>query len=357
MRVVELMERALVLAESGSATCMPNPMVGCVVVKDSQVVGEGFHATTGKAHAEAIALEQAGAQSAGADVYVTLEPCSHHGSTPPCTTGLIAAKVGQVFVALEDPDERVAGTGIALLRKAGIACETGMCAREARWQNRGYLMRKENGRPWVRLKTATSMDGRVALEDGTSQWITDKRSRSLNHTLRSKAGALLTGSGTALADDPQLNVRGIASTHQPLRVLIDGAQRCPAGLRMLKEQGAIVAVAGKQVTDYGSQAKVIELPQENERGKVDLLKLLEHLAAEHQINIVQAECGAGLAGALLKEDLVDEVAAFIAPAYLGSGISVSDFGGVRKLDQAPRFELRSARKLENDAMLTLQRKA
>lgn len=355
MSAATLMARALELAAQGAATCSPNPQVGCVIARGEQVVGEGFHRYCGEEHAEARALAAAGEGARGAEVYVTLEPCAHQGSTPPCVEALIAAKVARVVIALEDPDARVAGRGLAKLREAGIACEVGLLADEARWQNRGYLARKERGRPWVRLKTATSMDGRVALADGSSRWITDRRSRAVVHELRTLSCALLTGSGTALADDPLLSVRAVPAERQPRRVLVDGAQRCDGGLRMLQEEGAIVAIAGKRRADYGPHAQVLELGREDAPAKVDLAGLLAHLAREEQLNLIQAECGGGLAGALIAEGLVDEVVAFVAPRYLGAGISVSDFAGVTELAAAPGFALRAVAKLDADAMLTLER--
>ncbi|MET0229024.1 MAG: bifunctional diaminohydroxyphosphoribosylaminopyrimidine deaminase/5-amino-6-(5-phosphoribosylamino)uracil reductase RibD, partial [Actinomycetes bacterium] len=240
------MERALALAEGGRGRVSPNPMVGAVLVRDGRVVGEGFHRAAGRAHAEAEALAAAGAAAAGATCYVTLEPCAHHGRTPPCADALVAAGVARVVAAVQDPDPRVDGAGLARLRAAGVAVELGVGAEAAATQNAAYLTHRRLGRPRVTLKAAASLDGKVAAPDGTSQWITGPAARSDGHRLRAEADAVAVGAGTALADNPRLTVRLPGFTgHQPLRVLVDAAGRVGAGGHLFDgEAPTLVATTG-----------------------------------------------------------------------------------------------------------------
>lgn len=315
------MARALRLAERGLATTTPNPRVGCVIVQpDGQggrVVGEGWHERAGWPHAEIHALRTAGHQARGATVYVSLEPCSHHGRTPPCADALIDAGVTRAVAAMADPNPQVAGRGIELLTLAGVRAEVGLLEGEARELNIGFAMRMTRGRPWVRLKTAASLDGKTALENGVSQWITGPAARADVQHWRARSCAILTGSGTVLADNPQLNVRLPDTVRQPLRVVVDSRLATPASARVL-QGGALVACAvgdpAREANLAAAGAEVLCLPGGD--GRVDLAALLTELA-RRGVNEVHVEGGAGLNGALLAAGLVDEWLAYLAPVVLG----------------------------------------
>lgn len=314
------MSRALQLARNGLFTTTPNPRVGCVLVKDGQVVGEGWHARAGEAHAEARALQVAGAQARGATAYITLEPCSHHGRTPPCADALIDAGVARVVAAMRDPNPQVAGNGREKLRTAGIVCEDGLMEAEAQELNIGFVSRMTRGRPWVRLKVAASLDGKTALNNGSSQWITGREARRDGHAWRARACAILTGAGTVRDDDPRLSVRDVATSRQPLRVVVDSHVETPPSARLLEGGNALVASAVEDAAKIAALraggAEVIVLP--NPHGKVDLPRLLQVLA-ERGVNELHVEAGHKLNGSLLREGLVDELLMYFAPTLLGSG--------------------------------------
>ncbi|HLB14937.1 MAG TPA: bifunctional diaminohydroxyphosphoribosylaminopyrimidine deaminase/5-amino-6-(5-phosphoribosylamino)uracil reductase RibD, partial [Burkholderiales bacterium] len=276
----EFMARALGLAERGLFTTTPNPRVGCVIVRDGEVVGEGFHARAGEAHAEANALAAAGARAAGATVYVTLEPCNHHGRTPPCTDALIAARVRRVVAAMGDPNPKVGGEGFARLRAAGVEVASGLLEDEARELNIGFVSRLTRGRPWVRMKIAATLDGRTAAANGQSQWITGEASRRDGHRWRARACAVLTGIGTVRDDDPRLTVREVATTRQPLRVLVDSRLEVPLEARILEGGSLLVAAASQDHARIAALrtkgAEVVVLP--NASGKVELAELMRELA-------------------------------------------------------------------------------
>ena len=316
----EFMARALQLARKGLYTTTPNPRVGCVVVKDGAIVGEGWHMRAGEAHAEAHALNAAGGQAQGATVYVTLEPCSHHGRTPPCAEALIAASVARVVVAMRDPNPQVGGNGLEKLRAAGIAFEDGLMEAEARELNIGFVSRMMRGRPWVRLKVAASLDGKTALNNGKSQWITGAEARRDGHAWRARACAILTGAGTVRDDDPRLNVRDVETSRQPLRVVVDSHLETPPQARLFEGGNALVAAAAEDEAKVAalraSGAEVVVLP--NPQGKVDLPRLLEVLAGRG-VNELHVEAGHKLNGSLLREGLVDELLMYFAPTLLGSG--------------------------------------
>jgi diaminohydroxyphosphoribosylaminopyrimidine deaminase/5-amino-6-(5-phosphoribosylamino)uracil reductase len=315
------MVRALELARLGLATTDPNPRVGCVIVAGTRVVGEGWHRRAGGPHAEAIALEAAGAAARGATAYVTLEPCSHHGRTPPCADALIEAGIRRVVYAMRDPNPRVDGGGIARLEAAGIAVEGGVLEREALELNPGFVSRMTRGRPWVSVKLAASLDGGTALPGGESRWITGEAAREDVQRLRARASAVMTGSGTVIADDPRLDVRLPGTERQPLRVVLDTRLRTPPGARILAPPGqalilcsveeparaAALRSAGAEVLAVGASG-----------GGVDLEAALAALA-DRQVNELLVECGAGLAGALLAAGLVDELLLYLAPTLLGRG--------------------------------------
>jgi len=317
-----MMARALQLAERGLWSTSPNPRVGCVLVRDGKIVGEGWHETAGGPHAEVHALHAAGEAAHGATAYVTLEPCSHHGRTPPCAEALIAAGVSRVVAAMSDPNPLVAGTGIALLKKAGIETASGLLEGEARELNIGFVARMTRGRPWLRLKAAASLDGKTALNNGISQWITGPEARRDGQRWRARACAILTGIGTVRDDDPQLNVRDFATPRQPLRVIVDSRLETPADARIL--QGGPVLIAG--AVDDGKKAELLRSTGAevqifpNAAGKVDLKALLEYLA-QRGINEVHAEAGFKLNGSLLREGLVDELLLYLAPCLIGHAAS------------------------------------
>src|SRR3954467_2968628 len=239
----EFMARALTLAERGLYTATPNPRVGCVIVRDGNVIGEGWHERAGGPHAEVVALQAAASGARGATAYVTLEPCHHHGRTPPCDEALLAAGVDRVVVAMQDPDPRTAGQGIARLKQAGVPVTTGIKEDAARALNRGFVSRVTRGRPWTRLKIAPSLDGKTALLNGKSQWITGEAARKDGHHWRARACAVLTGIGTVRDDDPQLTVRAVKTPRQPLRIVIDSRLELPLTARLLEGGGVLIACA------------------------------------------------------------------------------------------------------------------
>ncbi|HNJ76570.1 MAG TPA: bifunctional diaminohydroxyphosphoribosylaminopyrimidine deaminase/5-amino-6-(5-phosphoribosylamino)uracil reductase RibD [Azospira sp.] len=314
----EFMARALRLAESGLYSATPNPRVGCVLVRDGSIVGEGWHEKAGGPHAEVHALQSAGDLARGAAAYVTLEPCSHHGRTPPCCEALLAAGIERVVAAMQDPNPLVAGQGLAWLRDAGLAVDCGLLANEARELNIGFVSRMERGRPWVRLKAAASLDGRTALENGSSQWITGPDARRDGHRWRARACAILTGIGTVRDDDPQLTVRDVDTARQPLRVVVDSRLEIDPSARVLQGERVLVVAAVENhllasiIEARG--AEVIFLP--NDAGKVDLQALMRELA-KRGINELHVEAGFKLNGSLLREGLVDEFVLYLAPSLLG----------------------------------------
>ncbi len=316
----EFMARALRLAERGLTTTTPNPRVGCVLVKDGAVVGEGWHERAGEPHAEIHALNAACNLARGATAYVTLEPCSHHGRTPPCAEALIAAGVARVVAAMRDPNPQVAGQGLAQLNAAGIAVADGLLAHEARELNIGFVSRMERGRPWVRLKLAASLDGKTALNNGRSQWITGPEARRDGHAWRARACAILTGAGTVRDDDPRLTVRDVETSRQPLRVVVDSHFETPPTARILEGGHTLLAAASEDAARIAALraagAEVLVLP--NPQGKVDLPRLLR-LLAERGVNELHVEAGHKLNGSLLREGLVDELLLYFAPTLIGSG--------------------------------------
>ncbi len=347
------MARALQLAARGLFTTSPNPRVGCVIVRDGRIVGEGWHERAGKPHAEIHALAQAGEAARGATVYVTLEPCSHHGRTPPCAEALVNAGVARVVAAMRDPNPLVAGGGIDMLTLAGIRAEVGLLEAEARALNPGFISRMTRQRPWVRLKTASTLDGKTALANGASQWITGEAARADVQTLRARACAILTGSGTVLADNPRMNVRDFDIGRQPLRVIVDSGLRTPADAAILP---ALVAChhadpdARAALEQAG--AEVIEFP--GPEGRVDLAALLT-LLAQRGINELHVEAGAALNGALLAAGLVDEWVAYLAPLAVGDHArGLFDHPPLTALADAARFRLADVRQLGGDLRLTLQ---
>ena len=311
------MARALQLAECGAYTSKPNPMVGCVLAHGDAVVGEGFHLRAGQPHAEVHALRMAGDAARGATAYVTLEPCAHHGRTPPCADALVAAGITRVVAACRDPFAQVDGEGFRKLSAAGVSVESGLMEAAGRELNRGFFSRIERGRPWIRIKLAMSLDGRTALASGESKWITSEASRADVQRWRARSGALLTASGTVLADDPQLTARLPEGEEciAPLRVVLDSRGRLTARERIFDDSAPTLAVhAVDMVPGYGDDIDAIAVPREH--GRLDLPAMLSQLA-ERGINELQVEAGATLCGALLKAGLMDELLLYIAPVLLG----------------------------------------
>lgn len=326
---VHYMARALELARQGLYSTHPNPRVGCVIVRDGQIVGEGWHVRAGEPHAEVHALRQAGELARGATAYVTLEPCSHHGRTPPCADALVNAGVARVVAAMQDPNPQVAGRGLLRLQDAGIAVSSGVLESEARALNKGFIKRMETGLPYVRVKLAMSLDGRTAMASGESQWITGPDARAAVQRLRAQSSVVLTGADTVLIDNARLTVRpdelglapdvtALAAARPPLRVLIDGRLRVPLSASFFQAGPALVAACAGQDTEntYREQGhELLNLP--GAAGQVDLQRLLTELGARGA-NEVLVEAGARLAGAFAQAGLVDEFQIFIAGKFLGS---------------------------------------
>lgn len=344
------MARALQLAQRGLYTTAPNPRVGCVLVHEGRVVGEGWHQRAGEAHAEIHALNAAATAARGATAYITLEPCSHHGQTPPCAEALIAAGVVRVVLAVQDPNPKVAGKGIAKLRTAGIEVESGLMEAMARELNIGFFARMTRGTPWLRSKIACSVDGRTALKNGASKWITGEAARHDVQHWRARSCAVLTGIGTVLADDPQLNVRDVQTERQPLRVLLDSELRLPLTARILQHRNVVVYTAIQDVHKIAalekSGVRVVVLPDAN--GRMNLNAVLHDLAA-CGCNEVLVEAGSTLTGALLKAGLVDELVLYLAPQLLGNmARGIAQLGLLTALDQRVQLEWQDVRNVGKD---------
>ncbi len=344
------MAHALRLAERGLYGTSPNPRVGSVLVKDGVLLGEGWHERAGGPHAEIHALRVAGDRARGATAYVTLEPCSHHGRTPPCADALINAGVRRVVAAVRDPNPLVAGQGLERLRAAGIEAECGLMEIEALDLNIGFFARMTRGMPWVRSKVAASLDGRTALNNGTSKWITGDAARQDVQHWRARSCAVLTGIGTVLADDPQLNVRGVPDARQPLRAVADAALRLPPNARLLQQPGAVVYAAAADarrtaaLETAGAQVQVMPDGQ----GQVDLHAVLRDLAGRG-CNEVLVEAGSTLNGALLRAGLVDELVLYLAPQFLGDQArGMAGLGELTALEQRVELAWQDVRHVGKD---------
>jgi len=356
LSVEAAMQRALQLAGQSIALSEPNPRVGCVILDAlGRLVGEGHTREPGGPHAEVVALRDAAARGLsveGATVVVTLEPCAHHGRTPPCADALVAARVGKVVMAIEDPNPLVAGRGAARLRAAGIGVEIAgdALAMAARELNIGFFSRMQRGRPWLRLKVAISLDGRTALPDGTSQWITGPEARTDGHAWRRRAGAVLTGVGTVLDDDPRLDVRLVPTPRQPLRVLVDSRLDAPLAARIFQPPGSVLVYAANPASDrrHAFEAAGIEVADvPGPQGKVDLPAMLADLA-RRGVNELHVEAGHKLNGSLVREGLVDEMLVYVAPKLLGIGRELALFGPLERLEAAPSLRYESVTPLGAD---------
>ena len=344
------MAQALQLAERGLYTTTPNPRVGCVLVKAGKMLGEGWHERAGEPHAEVHALRAAGVQENCATAYVTLEPCSHHGRTPPCADALIAAGVARVVVAMQDPNPQVSGQGIARLRSAGIEVECGLMEASARALNPGFISRMTRGMPFVRSKIAMSLDGRTALNNGVSQWITGAEARRDGHHWRARSCVVLTGIGTVLADDAQLSVREVQTTRQPLRVVLDSTLQIPLSARILQGGNVLIYTAIRDVQKISALEKLgakIEVFPAN-KGQVDLVACLKDLAARG-CNEVLVEAGRTLNGAMLQANLIDELVLYLAPQLLGDmARGMAQLGELTSLDQRIDLAWQDVRQVGKD---------
>ncbi len=352
----QCMAEALQLARNGLNSSHPNPRVGCVVAKNDQVVGRGWHLKAGEAHAEVFALREAGENAKGATAYVTLEPCSHSGRTPPCADALIRAKITRVVFAVKDPNPDVNGSGMQRLLQAGIEVDCGLMATQAERLNSGFLMRMRQGRPWVRVKLAQSIDGHIGLSNGSSQWISGPEARADVQNWRARSDAILTGIGTVIADDPSLNVRNHENARQPLRVIADSHWRTPDDARVLALPGEVlVAGLNQNAVPDSLQSSVADCHGfDAHEGHVDLTALLQELGSQ-EINEVQVEAGPRLCGALLQQGLIDEILIYQAPILLGGG-AVSPFAAPRldKMDDRVHLEWIDTRRIGKDMCFRLK---
>ncbi|MBV4413765.1 bifunctional diaminohydroxyphosphoribosylaminopyrimidine deaminase/5-amino-6-(5-phosphoribosylamino)uracil reductase RibD [Enterobacteriaceae bacterium YMB-R22] len=358
------MARALQLARRGRFTTHPNPNVGCVIARDGEIVGEGFHYRAGEPHAEVHALRMAGDKARGATAYVTLEPCSHHGRTPPCCEALIDAGVSRVVAAMQDPNPLVAGRGLRRLSEKGIAVSHGLMMEEAEALNRGFLKRMRTGFPWIQVKMGVSVDGRTAMSSGESQWITSPESRRDVQRLRAQSAAILSSGATVLADDPALTVRwseldeGTRARYpqqalrQPVRVVVDSRNRVTPQHRLIHQPGETwLARAQADAQRWPEGVEQLLLPERG--GQLDLVALMMVLG-KRQVNSVWVEAGAGLAGALLQAGLVDELLVYMAPMLLGNDArGLCQLPGLERLADAPRLTFSDVRRVGPDLRVTL----
>jgi len=359
------MAQALALAARGMYTTTPNPRVGCVLSKDGKVIGQGFTQPAGQDHAEIQALKDAtahGHDPAGATAYVTLEPCSHFGRTPPCADALVRAGIACVVAAMEDPNPAVSGRGLQRLREAGIDVRCGLLEKEARELNIGFVSRMTRGLPWVRVKVAASLDGGTALHDGTSQWITGQAARDDGHAWRARASAILTGIGTVRDDNPQLNVRAVETPRQPQRVVVDSRLEIPLDARLLIPDTGDFAKpvlvfcafddAARRRALEARGAEVVVLP--NPHGKVELRRMLEELG-RRGINELHVEAGFKLNGSLIREHCVDELLVYLAPKLLGDAQGMFNLPPLARLQDAAAFRWHDVRMVGEDLRLLARR--
>ncbi len=349
---IEFMRIALELAQKGHGSTSPNPMVGAVIVRDGKIVGSGWHMRAGSDHAEVIALREAGGLARGATLYVTMEPCCHHGKTPPCSDAVIRGGIRRVVAAMTDPNPQVCGRGFEQLRRHDIEIVSGVLEADARRLNETYLTWIVTGRPFVTLKLAITLDGKIAARDGSSKWITGPEARGRVHQLRAWSDAVMVGSGTVLADDPQLTVRE-AEGHDPLRVVLDSRLRIPASARVFSGPGAILVTSEsadpEQVIRLTSRG--VEVLRLGDRGRIPLAGVLEELG-RRRITSVLCEGGGTLAGTLIREKLVDKIALFVAPKLLGSGLDAFGDIGAASIGDALAVRDMETERLGVDLLIT-----
>lgn len=354
-----MMSRALHLAAKGRFTTAPNPNVGCVITLNNEIIGEGYHARAGEPHAEVHALRQAGDRAKGATAYVTLEPCSHYGRTPPCAEGLIKAGIAKVICAMSDPNPLVGGKGFAMLRQAGVAVEVGLLESEAEQLNRGFIKKMRQSKPFVQLKMAASLDGQTALANGKSQWITSAESRRDVQCYRAMAGAVLSTSQTVIADNASLAVRWQElpdsvkhdypqqQLRQPKRIILDRRHQLAEDLRLFAESGAEVLTVAETDADI-----CVELAAD---GTLNLVTLLSELAGKQQVNHLWVEAGATLAGSLLRQQLVDEIILYLAPKLIGSdGRGLFAALGLNDMQDVIELDIKEITRVGADIRITAQ---
>jgi len=352
----ECMATALRLARKGLFTVDPNPRVGCVIAGPNTVVGMGWHEKAGGPHAEVAALREAGSAAAGRTAYITLEPCNHHGRTPPCTEALLEAGIARVVIASQDPNPRVNGGGLQQLRAAGVHVETGLMSQEAEALNAGFISRMRTGRPWVRVKSAISLDGRSALKNGQSKWISSEASRQDVQCWRARSSAIVTGIGTVLADNPSMDARVEVPVKQPLKVIVDSHWRTPPGSAILAGPGEALVAGDESIpVPAGLLSSTVNcLPLPAHDGRLDLQLLLTSLGAM-EINEVQVEAGARLCGALLEAGLVDEWLVYQAPVLLGEGgPGPFAFGPLESMEQRTHLRVLETVRFNDDLRIRLQ---
>ena len=356
------MKRALKLGWGALGTTSPNPAVGCIIVQDGEIVGEGWTHPPGQQHAEAAALEQAGDRAQDATLYTSLEPCNHYGRTPPCSEAIIAAGLAEVRIAVRDPNPNVAGRGIERLNEAGISTRVGECASEAARLIEGFVKHSRTGVPFVTAKYAMSLDGKIAARTGDSKWISGEESREFAHLLRAQSDAIMVGINTVLADDPQLTARdtqGKANERQPLRVVLDSQGRMPRNARMLSAPGKTLVATGQEVTSMdrikdGSTGspRTEHVEMTSVDGRVNLVELLTMLG-ERDITSVLVEGGGTTIGALFDLNLVDKVVAFVAPVIIGGSEAISPVGGIgiARMEEALRLQDTEVRRFGGDVAI------
>ena len=365
----QFMTEALTEARNALYLSNPNPRVGCVIVQDGQIIGRGYTQRVGGPHAEVQALADAKANGfdvAGSTVYVTLEPCNHTGKTPPCVDALITAKPAMVIAAMSDPNPLVTGKGLERLKVAGIDVRCGLLEVEAQSLNLGFISRMTRGLPWVRMKIAASLDGKTALSNGQSQWITSPLARADGHHWRAQACAILTGVGTVKEDDPALNVRDVKTERQPWKIVVDSKLETPLNAKVLgnaQVSGVILVCASLASKQSQEKAKAFEamgvevIAMANDNGKVDLPKLFAYLAKERDMNEIHVEAGFKLNGSLLREDCVDELLLYYAPFFMGDGIGMASISELRALDQRQEWQVIDQSLFGSDLRMRLSKKS